>query len=214
MRVMRVVMLEAPTPFLAERRRLGQDRWDEMWEGELHMVPPPHERHGRLELKLGVFFSTHWESLGLGRVYLETGVRRPGAPTQSFLGTEFPGDYRTPDLSLLLPERASRVQSGWIVGGPDVVIEIVSPGDESRAKLPFYREVGVRESILIDRDSCATEILELTAAGFEPVRPDASGWIESKVLTTEFRAVTNPPGLPLLHLRRVSDPGRELLIGE
>ncbi|MBA3983821.1 MAG: hypothetical protein H0X61_09880 [Acidimicrobiia bacterium] len=38
---MRAVMLDVPVALLAERQRLGHDLFDEMWEGELHMVPHP-----------------------------------------------------------------------------------------------------------------------------------------------------------------------------
>jgi len=37
-------MLEAPEELLAERRRKGHDRFDEVWEGVLHMLPPPSSR--------------------------------------------------------------------------------------------------------------------------------------------------------------------------
>lgn len=42
---MRAVMLDVPQALLEERRARGADRWDEMWEGELHMVPLPSEQH-------------------------------------------------------------------------------------------------------------------------------------------------------------------------
>ncbi|MGI9120683.1 MAG: hypothetical protein ACR2G7_11290 [Acidimicrobiales bacterium] len=42
---MRAVLLEAPQSLLEERRRLGLDIFDEMWEGVLHMVPPPGGPH-------------------------------------------------------------------------------------------------------------------------------------------------------------------------
>jgi hypothetical protein len=41
---MRVVWLEAPGGLLEERRRLGLDIRDEMWDGVLHVVPPPGGR--------------------------------------------------------------------------------------------------------------------------------------------------------------------------
>ena len=49
---MRVLMLEAPQAMLDERRRLGHAVRDEMWDGVLHMVPPPGgaDRDGRLEI--------------------------------------------------------------------------------------------------------------------------------------------------------------------
>ena len=33
---------------LDDRRRRGADRWDEMWDGVLHMVPPPGSDHQTL----------------------------------------------------------------------------------------------------------------------------------------------------------------------
>jgi Uma2 family endonuclease len=204
---MRAVMLEVSEELLASRRELGHDRWDEMWEGELHMVPPPHERHGRLEGELFMFFKLHWEALGRGRVYLETGVKRPGVPLQEVAGERVPSNYRTPDLSFLLPELYNRVQGGWIVGGPDAVLEIVSPGDESRDKLPFYLSVGVREAIFVDRDSCAVEVQRAGSRGFEIVAPESSGWVRSAVLGTELRP---EPGRGILHLRRTDDTARAL----
>jgi len=50
-------MLEVPQALLDERRAKGLDKSDEMWEGALHMVPPPslgHQRPGpELFLVLG-----------------------------------------------------------------------------------------------------------------------------------------------------------------
>jgi hypothetical protein len=37
----RVLFIEAPQAMLDERRRLGLDRRDEMWDGVLHVVPLP-----------------------------------------------------------------------------------------------------------------------------------------------------------------------------
>ena len=45
---MRGVLVEVPERMLAERRRLGLDGHDEMWDGVVHLVPPPDGRHQRL----------------------------------------------------------------------------------------------------------------------------------------------------------------------
>jgi hypothetical protein len=45
-------MLDIPEAFLTERRKLGLDKRDEMWEGELHVVPPSNEEHQRVEGEL------------------------------------------------------------------------------------------------------------------------------------------------------------------
>ena len=41
---MKALLLEIPDTiqrWMDERARLGHDRMDEMWDGVLHMVPPP-----------------------------------------------------------------------------------------------------------------------------------------------------------------------------
>ncbi len=201
-------MLEASRGLLAERRRLGLDRWDEVWEGVLHMVAPSHGDHQEINDALGVFFKTHWQYLGLGRTYPETGVRRPEAPPLEELGADVPSDYRTPDRSFLRPNRLDRYQGGWIVGGPNAVLEIVSPGDESRQKLGFYFELGVEEVILVDRRTRAVEVLRAGAAGFEPVAPAADGWVECRVLSTQLRCTSAEDGVAAVQLRRSDDPAR------
>jgi len=205
---MRSVLARVPHELLEERRRLGLDRWDEVWEGVLHMVPPPHGDHGRLNDDLGFFFKLHWEQEGLGLTYPETGVRRPDAPSQPELGEGVPSDYRTPDRSFLLPPRYGAYREGWIVGGPDVVLEVVSPRDESRAKLPFYFALGVREVVLIDRSTHEVEVLRAGPTGFEPVPASEDGWIECRTLRTRLRRVVDEEGTRL-HLRRTDDPARE-----
>ncbi len=73
---MKTVLLEIPPvlqEWMDERARLGHDRWDEMWEGVLHMVPPPGGRHqdrngqliallGGLAGPRGLRFAPRWAS--------------------------------------------------------------------------------------------------------------------------------------------------------
>ena len=50
----KAVLVEVPATLVEERRRTGADRWDELWEGELHMVPPPSGPHQRLGMALAM----------------------------------------------------------------------------------------------------------------------------------------------------------------
>jgi len=36
---MKAVIAEVPEDILQQRKRTGADRWDEVWEGVLHMAP-------------------------------------------------------------------------------------------------------------------------------------------------------------------------------
>ncbi len=51
---MKAVMPEVPQHVLHERARTGANRWDEMWEGVLHMPPMPNRDHQDLALSLGI----------------------------------------------------------------------------------------------------------------------------------------------------------------
>ncbi|MGZ6623848.1 MAG: hypothetical protein ACXVHD_30075, partial [Solirubrobacteraceae bacterium] len=50
---------------LERRRRLGQDLFDEVWEGVLHMNPAPSGSHGDLESQLHVLLSPLAKVAGL-----------------------------------------------------------------------------------------------------------------------------------------------------
>src|SRR5262245_34598042 len=93
-RPMRAVMLEVPEAFLAERRRLGLDRWDEMWEGVLHMPPAPSDAHQRLGTKLVVHLEPRADAKGLVLTY-ESNFHREEE------------DFRVPDLVVSTPDQRS-----------------------------------------------------------------------------------------------------------
>jgi len=46
---MKAVMSSLLPDIQAMRKRSGADRWDEMWEGVLHMPPMPNRDHQDLE---------------------------------------------------------------------------------------------------------------------------------------------------------------------
>ncbi len=94
----------------------------------------------------------------------ETPVSRPG------IGDS---DYRVPDLVVAQPQHVSE---RGVEGPAELVVEILSPGDESREKLPFYAEVGCQEVLLVDGD---TLDLELHARGEPRSRGDGSVTLES-----------------------------------
>ena len=83
------------------------------------------------------------------------------------------------------------------------------PGVDTRAKLPFYFDLDVREVILVDRDTREVEILRRGASRFEPAPPTDDGWHVSELLGTELRAAPSSTGdRPELHLRRSDEPTR------
>ena len=127
-----VVLGERPVELeelIARRRALGQDAFDEVWEGEYHVAPHAHSRHGLIAHRLAVLLDPFALRAGL----LGSGAFNLGAPD----------DYRIPDggFHRVLP-------GGVYVASVPVVVEIVSPDDETFAKFGFYAAHGVREVLV------------------------------------------------------------------
>ena len=58
-------------------------------------------------------------------------------------------------------------------GAADFVIEITSPGDRTHEKLPFYSRLGVREVLIVNRQSWTLELYRQQAGGLEKVGQSA-----------------------------------------
>lgn len=189
---MRVVMLEAPEELLAERRKKGLDRWDEVWEGILHMVPPPSGWHQRFVMKLATGLLPVFQAKGLEAAQ-DVGAYRPGHGER---------DYRQPDLVIARPDQFTR---RGIEGPCEVAVEVLSPDDESFEKLPFYAALGIREVWIVDPDTREIRIHALSGKQLLPLSADPSGSVRSSVLGVSFATIEGPK-------LRVSWQGGETLI--
>jgi Uma2 family endonuclease len=116
---------------IAQRRRLGQDTHDEVWDGEYHMSPVSHGRHSVAEIQL---------QRALGPAADEAGLVG-GGPFN--LGT--PDNYRVPDGGF---HRSTSLEM-WNPTAA-IVFEVLSPHDESFEKFAFYAAHGVEEVIIVD----------------------------------------------------------------
>jgi Uma2 family endonuclease len=170
-------MLEVPSSLLAERARWGIDVLDEMWEGELHLVPPPSEEHQRIGMELSVVLHSAVQGTGLVVRY-ETGLFDPHAPGAS--------SYRVPDLVVFA---AGQRSDRGVEGEAALVVEIQSPGDESFDKLDFYRRVGVAEVLMIDRDTKEVRHWHRAGDTLAEVDPESGTPAALSGLAVTFQAV-------------------------
>src|SRR5277367_4786866 len=113
-------MIIDPSPeMLEERRRLGHDTQDEVWDGVLHMVPPASFRHQQFGLELAVVLRAIAKARGYLIAY-EVGVLDPSRADFS--------NYRQPDITVVDPAHASE---RGVEGRAELIVEILSPNDES-----------------------------------------------------------------------------------
>lgn len=180
-------MSEVPLALLEERRRLGLDLFDEMWEGVLHMNPPPLGNHQEVGSELFMVLGPIAKSLGLVARY-EVGF---------YAGHD---DYRAPDHAYAKPEHL--IREG--INAAELVVEIRSPHDETFEKLPWYARHGVTEMLVIHPVSRAIELYRTIDGQPDPVDPNVDGSAELKSLAgVRLSTVTTPDGPRL----RVTAPG-------
>jgi Uma2 family endonuclease len=173
---MRAVVLEVPRRWLDERARLGLDRYDEMWEGVLHMTPAPGFAHQRMGSKLHAFLEPILAAAGIEVLY-ETEVHRPGAG-----GT----DYRIPDMVFFHAERTDLQTPRGLVGAPLAVLEIRSPEDETYEKLDFWASLGVPEVIVLDPETKTAEVFRLVGKRYLVAGADERGRLHVRSLDVWF----------------------------
>jgi len=160
---MPTLVLGTPPPeleaLLERRRQAGVDRLDEVWQGVHHIVPGPSIEHADISQQLAVLLDGPARAAGL-------------RPTMSeFNLGESEHDFRVPDGGLHRPGA-----SGVWQATAAAVVEILSPGDESRQKLPFYADHDVDEVLLVDPAERTVTWLALHDGEYEPVQ--RSGLIE------------------------------------
>jgi Uma2 family endonuclease len=138
---------------LRERRRIsGLDRLDEVWEGTLHMVPAPNYGHARLTQQLAEILGSSAREAGL-----------EAAMGEFNLGDSIE-DFRVPDGGLHRPGT-----SGTWLPTAALVVEIISPGDETWQKLPFYATHTVDELLILDPEQHAVHWLALGDGNYSPI---------------------------------------------
>ncbi len=193
---MKAVVTDISQAERARRKLTGIDRYDEMWEGVLHMAPAPYNEHQRILGELVAFLLPILKRTRRGTLCVGINVFRETSPKE---------DYRIPDLTFVAAGREAILAKDGVRGaGPDAVIEIRSPGDETYDKFPFFAALGVREVVVVERDSKKTEIHHLAGAQYVATAPEADGAVVSSVLGVRFRL--DPGDEPLLVVEDLADP--------
>lgn len=125
----------------------------EVLNGVLFMSPSPDQQH---QDTVGAIFAYLWNHINLGtlgRVYT--------APFDVELASH---TICQPDVIVILNANMSKISAKRIIGAPDLVVEVASPGTaryDRREKLDAYLHAGVTEYWIAEPTSRTIEILTI-----------------------------------------------------
>lgn len=160
-------------------RRLPDDgQRYEVLRGVLYVNPAPRLLHQFVSSELLWRFQEFVRKRRLGFVL--------GAPLDLRLPCGV-GNPVQPDLLFVRREKAPDWRGQSLIGVPDLLVEIVSPGSrrfDRIVKLAVYQEAGVPEYWLVDIDSCAVVVYALNGDGqyIEHSRGGKETTVASRVL--------------------------------
>jgi Uma2 family endonuclease len=167
---------------IRERKRLGHDRHDEVWEGVYVVPPPPHLSQQEIIGSLTTAFSIVLDAEGRGQVY-------PGANV-SDQPVHWENNYRVPDV-VVVRKKSRAVDRGYFLyGGPDFLVEIQTPEVHVIDKIPFYSRIQVEELLIVERDSRKLRLLRHDGHELSDVEPtpfQGGKWLVGQVLPLAFR---------------------------
>ncbi len=123
------------------------DKRTELVRGVLVVREPPGGRHGSVTMNLALRLGNHVEREGAGQVFAaETG----------FTLARGPDTVRAPDIAFVRRERLPEpIPVGFPEFAPDLVVEVLSPGDrpgEVLAKVADWLSAGTRLVWVIDAE--------------------------------------------------------------
>jgi Uma2 family endonuclease len=136
----------------------------EIIEGELYETPSSTRAHARVIINLIALL-------------LPIAARLRGQLFTAPLDVFVPGgDPVQPDLILLLPDTAARVEMRGVVGAPNLIVEIISPsnrGHDQLTKRALYARAGVQEYWIVDPTARTVDVLALDRDALHTVQTAA-----------------------------------------
>jgi len=188
---------------IQDRQACGMDHHDEVWEGVYVMSPIANDEHQQLVTRLSTVLTETIDFSGLGEV--RAGVNLTSLP-EDWKHKDWKHNFRVPDVVVFLKDSGAVCHGAYWSGGPDLAVEIVSSGDQTREKIAFYEKVETRELLIIDRDPWQLELhrfldKKLVLAGTSSLADPA--WLVSETVPLKLRLL---PGekRPLIELSHSS----------
>jgi Uma2 family endonuclease len=149
----------------------------ELINDTIFMSPAPNYYHQSISLNLAAQINIHIQKNNLGECVT--------APMDVFFDNK---NVLQPDIILIAADNLSIVQNGKIKGTPDLIIEIVSPGNkkhDTETKKSIYEKFGATEYFIVDPETKDTITWYLADKKYTK-QPSVKGKIKSKLLKKTF----------------------------
>lgn len=155
----------------------------EVIDGVLYMAPPPSTLHQRIAARLvealTAFLRDDPPPLKGEVLFAPTGVRLPSQPVPF-----------QPDILFIRAERLKILGEQYVEGAPDLIIEILPPGNwlyDRREKMRAYQEGRVAEYWIVDPDARTIEVYVLEGEAYRLAGRYGLGKIVRSQVVTGFR---------------------------
>ena len=130
------------------------NRYEEVWDGVIVMSPIANNEHMRVVRAMTICFDAVCDATAGDETFPGCNVSDRNQGWQQ-------ANDRIPDIAVVLGNGIAIDHGTHFEGGPDLIVEILSPGDRAMEKLPFYEMIGTREVLIVHRDPWKLELYQL-----------------------------------------------------
>ncbi len=156
------------------------DRIYELLNGEVAKYSAPESRHQLVLANLHLIVGSHINRKRLGRVLF--------APFSVLLNKH---SAPQPDLLFVATENLKIIEQKFVMGAPDLVVEIISPGlarpgsviRDRVQKKEIYEKAGVPEYWIVDPEYFLVEVYQHTPSGYTLFHDvEGEGGVKSRII--------------------------------
>lgn len=172
-------LVQPPRTAMAVFKMMPEGTLAEVIDNQLYMSPAPNPYHQRVSIRLTSALFNLVEGNNLGEVF--------SAPTDLYFDDE--SNAVQPDIFFFTHDGNIIIDSNGIHGTPDLIIEILSPGNKSydlKKKRDLYEKFGVNEYWVVDPDTKVSKGFHLVKKQFQSIG-NFKGKIKSVLLNNEFK---------------------------
>jgi Uma2 family endonuclease len=168
-----------PRTIMEVYKMLPEGTLAELIDGNIYMSPAPNSKHQEITTELASYIFIHVKEHVLGKTY--------ASPIDVFLDEQ--KNAVQPDIVFIAEKNQSIIKVDAIHGSPDMVIEVLSPGNKNQdlvKKKNLYEKFGVKELWIIDPETKEATGYFLEGGLYREFFKSV-GHLQSQLLNTTFK---------------------------